>query len=83
MYNALWASRDVAVVEIVPIRADGLYAGQGNPSSRPPFAHLAIYTNCMMAGQSFWRFYQVSVGVNFKVDVDYFFTWMDKYLPGI
>ena len=81
MYNALWAPRHSSVVEIMPVRKDGLYAGQGSADSMPPFAHLAIFTNCVMNGQPFYRFYQVSDGANFDLDVNRFLAWMEKYLP--
>jgi hypothetical protein len=76
MYHALWAHRSAVGVEIMPVNGDGAYPEQGALSSMPPFAHLAIYTNSMMNGQRFYRWYQISRELNYRVNVSGFMNWL-------
>jgi capsular polysaccharide biosynthesis protein len=78
MYHALWASRQALIVELMPIGGGGEYPWQGSLSSMPPFAHLAIYTNSMMNGQRFFRWYEIGVDINFNVNVDKFMLWLEN-----
>ena len=81
MYNALWAPRSTKVIELVPSTTDGRYPGQGAFNSRKlPFAHLAIYTNCVMNGQDFFRYYEPGVPINFNITIDRFMNWMREHV---
>ena len=81
MYNALWAPRSTKVIELVPSTTDGRYSGQGAFNSRKlPFAHLAIYTNCVMNSQDFFRYYEPGVPINFNISIDRFMNWMREYV---
>jgi hypothetical protein len=83
MYHALWASRKAVVVELMPICQYGTYPMQGQVSRMPPFAHLAIYTNSMMNGQKFYRWYEVACEANYKVTVAELVKWLGRIdLPG-
>jgi len=77
MYNALFSGPDATMIEIMPVESSGLYGGQGSGHSMPPFAHLAMYTNAMVMGQEFYRFYAVG-GSSFNVDVQSFMEWLEK-----
>jgi hypothetical protein len=76
MYHAMWAGRSAKVVELVPVEETGLYPGMPDINGPPPFAHLAIYTNAMMIGQRFYRWYQPSSSLNFDVRIGEFLAWL-------
>jgi hypothetical protein len=76
MYNALWASRRSKVIELMPVRADGRYFRQRGYDTMPPFAHLAIYTNSVMNGQPFYRWYEATRSFNYNVNVRLFAAWL-------
>jgi hypothetical protein len=59
MYHALWADRTAKVIELMPLDGNGAYPTQGSLWNMPPFAHLAIYTNSLMNGQPFYRWYEI------------------------
>ena len=81
MYNAFYAPPHAKIVEIMPITSSGLYYKQLKPTNRPPFAHLAIYTNSQLLGQSFYRFYQISdISTNMVVDVDKFMHFIKQVM---
>jgi hypothetical protein len=42
MYNQFFAPRECVTVEIMPVRANGLYPGQGSYKSTPSFSHMAV-----------------------------------------
>jgi hypothetical protein len=78
MYNALWASREAKIVEIMPVAHGGDYPGQGSIHNTLPFVHLAIYTNLFMNCQDFFRWYEARGTINFDVDIPRFEAWLDK-----
>jgi capsular polysaccharide biosynthesis protein len=77
MYNALWASQNAQIVEIMPVEYSGAYPEQYALAYMPPFAHLAIYTNSMMNRQKFYRWYEVGVEINYHVKIDRFVEWLE------
>jgi hypothetical protein len=77
MYNAMFSSPSATVVEVMPVRRNGLYRGQLTGRSIPSFAHLAMYTNALLMGQEFFRFYAVG-GASFSIVVDRFMAWLES-----
>jgi capsular polysaccharide biosynthesis protein len=78
MYHAMWASKRAKVVELMAVQEDGRYPGMPVLDGPPPFAHLAIYTNAMMIGQRFYRWYEFSQDDNFEVRIDEFVAWLAR-----
>jgi hypothetical protein len=81
MYNALWASRDCKIVEILPLRNDGAYPDQKQPDGPGTFAHLAFHTTSMMNFQRYYRYYSMSDTINYHIDVGKFMKWLEKVYP--
>jgi hypothetical protein len=81
MYNALWASRECKVVEILPLREDGGYPDQGPPDGRLTFAHLAFHTNAMMNFQRYYRYYEWANDMNYNLDLPRFIPWLQDVFP--
>ena len=82
MYNALFSSPKTTIVEIVPVKDNGLYPGQVRGTAVPPFAHLAIYTGSMLMHQQFYRYYQVGTSTNVNIDIEKFITFL-KNIPAL
>lgn len=80
MYNQMFSPSNTSVVEIMPIMPHGLYVGQSSRFTKPPFAHLAIHTNCLMLGQKFFRYYQPTTlsGSNMVINVVDFLEWISS-----
>jgi hypothetical protein len=76
MYNALWASRNAKIIEIMPVSENGQYIGQAHISRTPPYAHLAIYTNSVLNEQTFYRWYEVTDVINYHVTLSRFRKWL-------
>jgi hypothetical protein len=76
MYHAMWASENAKIVELMPVQENGKYPGMPGLEAPPPFAHLAIYTNAMMIGQRFYRWYEISGELNFRVRIEEFVEWL-------
>lgn len=85
MYNQMFSPSNTSVVEILPVMDNGLYVGQRSKDSLPPFAHLAIHTNCMMLGQKFFRYYQPTTlkKSNMVINVEDFLEWFTRNIPNI
>jgi hypothetical protein len=69
LYNQFFAPRSAKVLEIMPVQKDGRYFGQGSVDDEPPFSHLAVWSNTLLIGQSFWRYYQLAGEAHYSVDV--------------
>jgi hypothetical protein len=81
MYNALWASRNCKIVEILPLRDNGAYPDQTEPNRPGMFAHLAFHTTSMMNFQRYYRYYSMSATINYDIDVGKFMKWLEKVYP--
>ena len=76
MYNQFFAPKETVIVELMPIRKNGMYHGQTSFHDVPNFSHMAVWSNSQLIGQAFWRYYQVSDGSNFHVDVAKFMDFL-------
>jgi hypothetical protein len=81
LYNALWASRECKVVEILPLRRDGGYPDQGPPEGELTFAHLAFHTNSMMNFQRYYRYYEWAFLMNYPLNLSRFMPWLGEVFP--
>jgi capsular polysaccharide biosynthesis protein len=79
LYNQFFASKSCIIVEIMPVRANGLYPDQRSASEEPSFSHMAVWSNSLLIGQEFWRYYVMTNGQNFRVNVSDFM----QFLAGI
>jgi hypothetical protein len=80
MYNAMYASPDAKIIEIMPIKSDGFYSLQFSSTDIPQFAHMAMYTNAQLMGQPFYRYYQVSSSSNMNIDVGDYMKFLTDVL---
>jgi hypothetical protein len=72
LYNQFFAPKTAAVLEIMPVQKDGRYFGQRSVRDEPPFSHLAVWSNTLLIGQEFWRYYEVCVDAHYRVNVNKF-----------
>lgn len=79
MYNQFFAPKSCVIVEIMPIKPNGLYPDQTSKDEIPSFSHMAVWSNSLLIGQTFYRYYQITYISNFLVDLKKF----DKFLSRI
>ena len=78
MYNQYFAPNDTVIIELMPIKDNGLYHGQYSKSQIPPFAHMAIWSNSNLIGQKFYRFYQKSKSTYYTIDIEKFKAFLQN-----
>jgi hypothetical protein len=76
LYNQFFAHESCVIVEIMPVKATGLYPDQDNAEDVPTFSHMAVWSNSVLIGQKFWRFYSVTNSSVFDVNIDAFFHFL-------
>jgi hypothetical protein len=78
MYNQFFAPRECVILEIMPVRAGGLYPDQPNEGATPSFSHMAVWSNSLLIGQKFWRYYVITDRPNFNVDPEAFAQFLEQ-----
>ncbi|OHS98731.1 hypothetical protein TRFO_08736 [Tritrichomonas foetus] len=78
LYNQFFSPKTAVVIEILPIKKNGLYPDQKNPEKVPSFSHMAVWSNTQLIGQKFYRFYQITYQPNFMVDLYKFEKFLAK-----
>lgn len=78
MYNQFFSSTETYVVEIMPVKSNGLYPDQNTRREKPTFSHMSVWSNTQLIGQTFYRYYQVTKDTNFEVDLAKFSKFLDK-----
>ena len=68
-YNQFYAPRQTVIVEILPVTRHGLYPDQPSAERTPSFSHMAVWSNSLLLGQPFWRFYAIAHRESFEVNV--------------
>lgn len=71
LYNQFFASKDTKIIEIMPVKHDGLLHSQGDAQSVPRLAHRAIWHNANNIGQEFYRLHLKTPSAGrFDIDMD-------------
>lgn len=78
MYNQFYAPTTATIIEIMPVLHNGLYPDQSNFGEVPTFSHMAVWSNSILIGQSFYRFYQITGFSNFNVNLLKFRRFIKK-----
>jgi hypothetical protein len=69
LYNQFFSPKETVIVEIMPVKRNGLYADQKNARDVPTFSHMAVWSNSLLIGQKFWRYYEFSDSGNYNVRI--------------
>lgn len=78
LYNQFYANTKTVVVEIMPVKSNGLYPDQSSFKEVPSFAHMSIWSNTQLIGQKFYRYYSVTDTSNFKINITDFRQFLRK-----
>lgn len=78
MYNQFFAPKEAVIVEILPIKSNGMYHDQTSFYDVPTFSHMAVWSNSLLIGQKFWRYYEITGAANFYVKIDKFMQFLSK-----
>lgn len=78
MYNQFFAPKSAVIIEIMPIKPNGLYPDQKSKDETPSFSHMAVWSNSLLIGQTFYRFYQITYVGNFKIDLRKFEKFLSR-----
>jgi capsular polysaccharide biosynthesis protein len=76
MYNQFFASKMCTIVEIMPVRPNGLYPDQVMAGDVPSFSHMAVWSNSLLIGQEFWRYYAMASGNEFRLNITSFMRFL-------
>jgi hypothetical protein len=79
LYNQFFAPKECVIVEVMPVKKNGLYAEQRNAHEEPSFSHMAVWSNSLLIGQEFWRYYVVTSAPSFSINI----TDFTAFLAGI
>lgn len=79
LYNQFFAPKTAVIIEIMPIKPNGLYPDQKSKYDTPSFSHMAVWSNSLLIGQPFYRFYQITYLSNFFINL----TEFDIFLSGV
>lgn len=83
LYNQFLSSVQTIIVEIMPVRNDGRYPDQSNLHQQPSFSHMSIWSNSLLIGQPFYRFYLYSELANYhRINLNLFKDFLLQ-IPGI
>ncbi|KAK8894246.1 hypothetical protein M9Y10_022681 [Tritrichomonas musculus] len=78
MYNQFFAPKSAVIIEIMPIKPNGLYPDQKSKDEIPSFSHMAVWSNSLLIGQTFYRYYQITYLSNFKIDLKKFEKFLSR-----
>ncbi|OHT01589.1 hypothetical protein TRFO_07484 [Tritrichomonas foetus] len=78
MYNQFFAPAEAVIVEIMPVKKNGLYPDQRNFRDVPSFSHMAVWSNSLLIGQKFWRYYQITNFSNFYLNGNDFIKFLSQ-----
>ena len=76
MYNQFMAPKEAVIVEIMPVQSNGLYHDQQSFMEVPQFSHMAVWSNSLLIGQPFWRYYQISQTASYNLNVNDFLAFL-------
>jgi len=80
-YNQFFSSKDAIIVEIMPVQESGLYPDQDSFQTQPSFSHMAVWSNSLLIGQKFWRYYHVTSEPSFEINPRALVRFLDQ-IPG-
>ena len=78
LYNQFFAPKDATVIEIMPVRPNGLYPDQRSGTETPSFSHMAVWSNTLLIGQRFYRYYETTLSSNFYLNLAKFENFLSN-----